>query len=262
MEFDRATLTTDGAVGILTLNHPEVLNAVSPRMIGGLIQALDAAEAPESGIRCLVMTGAGRAFCAGANLQEGGGNTGKLDAGAVLETHYHPLLRRLRDLKMPLVAAVHGACAGGGMGLAMMADLVVASRTAYFLQAFRGIGLVPDCGSTWTLPRLIGRARALEMSLLGERLPAETALQWGLINRVCAPDALHDEAMKLARSLAAGPTVALTLARRLYWESPDSSFEAQLDRERQAQRAAGESADFREGVAAFLAKRPAQFQGK
>ena len=263
MHFERVTLEIDGAVGVLTLNHPEVLNALSPPMIGGLIAALDAVEAGDSAVRCLVMTGAGHAFCAGANLRESGSiSSAKLDAGAVLETMYHPLLRRLRDLRVPLVAAVNGACAGGGMGVALMADIVLAARTAYFMQAFRGIGLVPDCGSTWLLPRLIGRARALELSMLGERLPAETAMQWGIVTRICDGDTLREETLKLARNLAAGPTVALDLTRRLYWESTGNSYEEQLDLERQFQRTASQSADFREGVLAFLEKRPAKFQGK
>jgi 2-(1,2-epoxy-1,2-dihydrophenyl)acetyl-CoA isomerase len=263
MHFERATLEIDGAVAVLTLNHPEVLNALSPPMIAGLIAALDEVEASDSAVRCLVMTGAGRAFCAGVNLREGGSiSSPKLDAGAVLETMYHPLLRRLRDLRIPLVAAVNGACAGGGMGVALMADIILAARTAYFLQAFRGIGLVPDCGSTWLLPRLIGRARALELSMLGERLPAETAMHWGIVNRICDGDTLREETLKLARNLAAGPTVALGLIRRLYWESTGNSYEEQLDLECQFQRTAGRSADFREGVTAFLEKRPAKFQGK
>jgi 2-(1,2-epoxy-1,2-dihydrophenyl)acetyl-CoA isomerase len=143
-----------------------------------------------------------------------------------------------------------------------MGDMVLAARSSYFLQAFRRIGLVPDGGSTWILPRLVGRARAMELSLMGERLPAETALEWGLINRVYDDAALMDEAMKLARDLASGPTVALGLIRRLYWQSPENSYEQQLDLERQSQKIAGTSEDAREGATAFLEKRPAQFKGR
>lgn len=256
----RATLQVEDAVAIVTLNHPAVMNAISPRMISDLLAVLDRVEAtPEA--RCMLLTGAGRAFCAGANLQEVDDPTAASDAGAALETHYHPLLRRLRDLKLPLVTAVNGVAAGAGMSLALMGDLIVCGRSAYFLQAFRRIGLVPDCGSTWLLPRLIGRARALELSLLGEKLPAETAHAWGLVNRVVDDADLAAAALTIARDLAKGPTVALGLIRRLYWDSEENGYEAQLDRERQAQRAAGQSADFREGLAAFLAKRPAQFRG-
>jgi 2-(1,2-epoxy-1,2-dihydrophenyl)acetyl-CoA isomerase len=148
------------------------------------------------------------------------------------------------------------------MSVALMGDLVFCARSAYFLQAFRRIGLVPDCGSTWLLPRLIGRARAIELSLLGERLPAETALAWGLVNRVFDDEALIGETLRVATELANGPTMALGLIRRLYWESPDNSYEQQLDLECRTQRLAGSTEDFREGVTAFLEKRPAKFIGK
>jgi 2-(1,2-epoxy-1,2-dihydrophenyl)acetyl-CoA isomerase len=260
MEFNRANLDIEGSVGILTLNHPEVMNAVSPEMLGGLMQAVDQVEDPKNGLRCLVMTGAGRGFCAGANLQPSAG--GPRDAGLLLETLYHPFLRRLRELSVPLVTAVNGAAAGVGMSFALMGDLVLCARSAYFLQAFRRIGLVPDGGSTWILPRLVGKARAMELSLMGEKLPAETALEWGLINRVFDDAELMERAKELARDLANGPTVALSMIRRLYWESADNTYEEQLNLERQMQRKAGNSADFREGVRAFLEKRPAKFKGE
>jgi len=262
MEFDRAKLDIQGSVGIVTLNHPEVMNAVSPEMLGGLMKAFDEVENPKRGVRCLVMTGEGRGFCAGANLQRpAGDSSGSSDAGLVLETLYHPFLRRIRNLQIPFVTAVNGAAAGVGMSFALMGDLVLCARSAYFLQAFRRIGLVPDGGSTWILPRLIGKVRAMELSLLGEKLPAETALQWGLVNRVYDDGELIDNAKTLATDLANGPTKALGLIRRLYWESLDNSYEEQLNLERQSQRVAGSSEDFREGVRAFLEKRPAKFKG-
>ena len=262
MQFERATLEVDGAVAILSMNHPEVLNALSAEMLKGMTEALDALSRSTTPIRCLVLTGTGRAFSTGANLQGRGGN-GFVPRGAghALETLFHPFVRRLRDLPFPIVTAVNGPAAGAGMSVALMGDLALCARSAYFLQAFRRIGLVPDCGSTWLLPRLIGRARALELSLLGERLPAETALAWGLVNRVYDDEALMREARRLAHQLAAGPTVALGLIRRLYWESPENSYEQQLDLECRVQRAAGATADFREGVTAFLEKRPAKFVG-
>jgi 2-(1,2-epoxy-1,2-dihydrophenyl)acetyl-CoA isomerase len=262
MEFSRIKLDIDGAVATITLNHPEVLNATSPEMLEGLGAALDAIEAPERDVRCIVLTGAGRAFCAGANLQGRGDGGGKKVAGAELESVYHPLLRRLRGLPCPIVSAVNGAAAGIGMSFALLGDLVLAARSAYFLQAFRRIGLVPDGGSTWLLPRRIGMARALELSLLGEKLPAETALSWGLINRVCDDTSLLGEARALAENLARGPTVALGMMRQLYWDSAENSFEDQLNLECRSQRRAGATADFREGVAAFLEKRPARFRGE
>jgi 2-(1,2-epoxy-1,2-dihydrophenyl)acetyl-CoA isomerase len=263
MEFERVKLDLDGNVGILTLNHPEVMNAVSSEMLGGLMKAFDEIQNPRSGVRCVVMTGAGRGFCAGANLQPspsaGGGSR---DAGSILETGYHPLLRRIRELAVPIVTAVNGAAAGVGMSFALMGDLVLCARSAYFLQAFRRIGLIPDGGSTWILPRLLGKARAIELSLLGERLGAEKALEWGLVNRVFDDAELLDKARSLAHDLADGPTVALGLIRRLYWESLENSYEQQLNLERQMQRIAGSSADFQEGVRAFLEKRPAKFKGE
>ena len=262
MEFERVKLDVEGNVGILTLNHPEVMNAVSPEMLGGLMKAMDAVEDPKNGMRCLVMTGEGRGFCTGANLQGRGDNSGaRPDAGAALETMYHPFLRRLRNLPMPFVTAVNGPAAGVGMSFALMGDLVLCARSSYFLQAFRRIGLVPDGGSTWILPRLVGKARAMELSLLGEKLPAETALQWGLVNRVFDDAELMAEARKLATDLANGPTKALGMIRQLYRESTDNTYEEQLNLERQLQRTAGNGDDFKEGVRAFLEKRPAQFKG-
>jgi 2-(1,2-epoxy-1,2-dihydrophenyl)acetyl-CoA isomerase len=166
MEFERATLDIEGSIGILKLNHPEVMNAVSPEMVGGLMKALDEIDRRHDEVRCVIMTGEGRGFCAGANLQPSSGARG--DAGMLLETVFHPFLRRLRELAVPLITAVNGAAAGVGMSFALMGDLVLCARSAYFLQAFRRIGLVPDGGSTWILPRLIGRARASELSLLGK----------------------------------------------------------------------------------------------
>jgi len=264
MQFKHVTLDIDGPVAILKLDHPEVMNAVSMDMLGGLADALDEIDDRRGDVRCLVISGAGRAFCAGANLQ-GRNNAkpgGQTNAGAALETAYHPFLRRLRNLHCPIVTSVNGAAAGAGMSFALMGDMILCARSAYFLQAFRRIGLVPDCGSTWLLPRLIGKARSVELSLMGERLPAEKALQWGLVNRVYDDAALMEETMKLAHELANGPTVALSLIRKMYWDSPDNSFEDQLNLEFESQRIAGAAEDFKEGVTAFLEKRPAKFKGK
>lgn len=270
MQFSRVTLEIETSVATITLNHPEVLNAISPEMLADFSQALAMVEDNESGIRCLILTGTGRSFCAGANLQnrrpaeEGAANTGaakSAEPGVTLETSYHPVLRRLRALHCPIVTAVNGLAAGAGMSFALMGDMVLCARSAYFLQAFRRIGLVPDCGSTWLLPRRIGTARAMELSLLGEKLPAETALAWGLVNRVFDDAALAGEAKTLALNLATGPTVALGLIRNLYWDSTENSFEDQLNLEYRSQRIAGRTADFKEGVTAFLDKRPAQFRG-
>ncbi|MEZ5763249.1 MAG: enoyl-CoA hydratase/isomerase [Xanthobacteraceae bacterium] len=264
MQFKHATLDIDAQVATLKLDHQEVMNAVSADMLGGLSDALGEIESRGSDVRCVVLTGAGRAFCTGANLQNrntGGGDAAK-GAVSILETGYHPFLRRLRNLPCPLITSVNGPAAGAGMSIALMGDIILAAKSAYFLQAFRRIGLVPDCGSTWMLPRMIGKARAVELSMLGERLPAERALEWGLINRVVDDADLAAETQKLALDLANGPTVAMGHIRQLYWESPHNSFEEQLDLEVRTQKLARVAEDHREGVKAFLEKRPAKFTGR
>ena len=229
----------EGAVRTLTLNRPKALNSFTTAMHEALAAELQAAEADAS-VRCVVLTGAGRAFCTGANLQgRNNQKPGKSNAGASLETGFHPFLRRIRKLHCPLVTAVNGPAAGAGMSFALMGDMILCARSSYFLQAFRRIGLVPDCGSTWLLPRMIGKARSVELSLMGERLPAEKALEWGLVNRVHDDADLIAEAMKLAHDLANGPTIALSLIRKLYWDSSENSFEQQLNLEFESQRIAG-----------------------
>ncbi len=264
MAFERIKLEFQDNVAVLTLSHPEALNAVSLKMLGELSEAIDLASDRTYGARCLLMTGEGRGFCAGANLTDGAVDRtdGERDAGKVLEEHYHPFLLKLRDLKMPFITAVNGVAAGVGMSFALMGDLVLSARSAYFLQAFKRIGLVPDGGSTFLLPRLVGMRRAMELSLLAERMPAEKALEWGLINRVYDDAELMSEAMTLAKELAAGPTIALSLIRKAYWESPENTYEQQLHVERMLQREAGRTKDSVEGVLAFVEKRPANFTGE
>jgi len=264
--YERISLEIDGdGIALLTLDHPEALNAVSIKMIEELTDAAETLEREGSGARCLVMTGRGRGFCAGANLTDEAAthrSGSERDAGAVLESHYHPFLEKIRALKMPFITAVNGPAAGVGMSFAVMGDIAIAARSAYFLQAFRRIGLIPDGGSTYLLPRLVGVRRAMELSMLAEKLPAEKALEWGLISRVVEDDALMDEAMGLARELAKGPTVALGLIRQAYWSSYENSYTEQLHLERVLQKQAGLTEDFVEGVKAFTEKRPAKFQGK
>ncbi len=262
-DFEQVYVTAYGRVAVVTMNRPEMLNAASEGMAKGLRDAFHFVE--KSGeFRAAVLTGEGRGFSAGANLadQTSDPEKGPLDTGYLLETAFHPLIRTLRDLNMPLITAVMGAAAGIGMSIALMGDLILAARSAYFLQAFVRIGLVPDGASTWLLPRLVGSARARELSLLAERLPAETALAWGLVNRVYDDAELMKEAIALGERLAAGPTRALVATRQLYWASPHNSMEQQLDLECRHQRAAGLTEDFAEGVAAFFAKRPPAFKGK
>jgi 2-(1,2-epoxy-1,2-dihydrophenyl)acetyl-CoA isomerase len=264
MEYQRIRIEFKNSIALLTLNHPETLNAVSLQMIRELNAVLDEIEDPGRNARCLLITGEGRGFCAGANLsdpEKDMGGDSQPDLGAGLEKWYNPFLLRLRDLPMPIVTVVNGPAAGVGMSFALMGDLVLAARSAFFLQAFRRIGLIPDGGATFILPRMIGFSRAMELSLLGERLPAQKALEWGMINRVYEDDELMPEAFQLAEALAAGPTEALRLIRQAYWKSIDNTYEAQLRLERNLQKQAGQTRDFREGVAAFLEKRPAQFKG-
>ena len=257
--FDHVLVAAEGAVAILTLNQPEILNAVSGAMMRGALAALHYISG-ETKFRALILTGAGKGFCAGANLSAAE-TDGPIDTGAMLEQVFHPFLRALRDLRMPLVMAVNGPAVGIGMSFALSGDLTIAARSAFFQQGFSKIGLVPDGGSTWLLPRLIGLARARELALLAEKLPAEKALAWGLINAVTDDDRLMPEALSLAERLAQGPA-SLALTRKLFWDSPQHSYEEQLTQEQAAQRRTRQSSDFQEGLAAFRQKRPPRFTGK
>lgn len=256
----RMTLAYEGKVAVLKFNHPEVMNAVGKQMLGDLAECV--ADIKTSGARCLLLSGEGRGFCAGANLQDDAPTDGKQrSSGSGLRASYHPILLSLKDLPMPMVSAVNGAAAGVGMSFALMADIVCASKNAFFLQAFARIGLVPDGGSTFILPRLAGWGRAVELSMLAERLPAETAHQWGVVNRLFDDQtALMKGAMEVAQRLANGPK-SISLIRKLYWQTWNNSYEQQLEMEAQMQDIAGGSSDFKEGVAAFLEKRDASFTG-
>ncbi|MCY4096256.1 MAG: enoyl-CoA hydratase/isomerase [Gammaproteobacteria bacterium] len=260
MEFNRVTLDLNEGVATLTFNDPEVLNAIGPAMLSGIHDALAFVQSPNSHVRCLLITGAGRGFCSGANLA-GDGSTSESNVGSSLRSGYHPLLLSLRDLDIPIVTAVNGAAAGVGMSFALIGDIVCASEKAFFLQAFANIGLVPDGGATFMLPRLIGWSRAVELSLLAERLPAEQALEWGLINRVYDDnEALMVGAEEIARKLAAGPK-SLGMIRKMYWDTWHNAYEQQLDLEARMQASAGATADSAEGRAAFLEKRQPNFKG-
>ncbi|MCP3734932.1 enoyl-CoA hydratase-related protein [Sphingomonas sp. RP10(2022)] len=248
-----------GDVLALTLDRPDRLNAAPPALFDELREALT----DRDGARAVLIAGAGRAFCSGADV--GGGAFGSDDPGettfAALTQHYNPTIAAIAELGVPVVSAVRGPAAGIGCSLALAADFCVASETAYFLQAFVNIGLVPDGGASWMLPRLIGRARAAEMMMLGERVPAAQALEWGMIHRVVADEALDAEALALAMRLAAGPTVALGLMRRMLGQALHSDYPAALHAEAEAQRTARTSADALEGGTAFLQKRRPQFTG-
>ena len=250
-------------IAILTLDDPATLNALGLPVAEALHEAARRIGSGDIDCRAVILTGAGRGFCSGADLSASPARSGEAsaDMGAGLERIYNPLMTALRDLPVPLVAAVNGAAAGIGCSLALMGDLIVAADGAYFLQAFRRIGLVPDGGATFMLPRLIGRARAMEMTLLGDRIDAVTALGWGLVNKVVPPGELMPAATDYARRLADGPA-SLALTRRLVWSGQTSDWADQLQAEREAQQKAGRTSDFVEGVRAFAEKRPARFEGR
>ena len=262
-ETDPVLFAQADGVATLTLNRPDQLNAMTPEALQRFIALLDRVR-DEGTARALVLTGAGRAFCAGADLHgfaaEAQGTVP--DRGAGLEAGHNRVVERMRQLPVPIVCAVNGAAAGGGCGYALAGDIVIAARSAYFLQPFANIGLVPDVGATWLLPRLIGKARATAMMLLGERVAADTAEQWGLIWRVVDDAVLLDEAYAIARQLAAGPTAAYQLTRQGIAAALEMSLGDTLAMERRHQRLAGLTADHAEGVAAFLEKRPPRFTGK
>ena len=266
MDYQKIRLETADGVATLTLNDPSTLNAAGIDLASEMAHALRALAAGIVEARALVVTGEGRGFCSGANLSGGGAAgremdvDGKPDAGQALELVYNPLIMLMRDFPLPIVTAVNGAAAGVGCSIALMGDIIVAGESAYFLQAFRRIGLVPDGGSTYLLPRASGRARAMEMALLGDKVPAKTALEWGMINRCVPDDQLMATATELAGQLASGPK-ALGMIRKLMWEALDNDWTAQLHEERMGQRLAGKTDDFIEGVTAFLQKRKAEFKG-
>src|ERR1700724_3742470 len=220
--------TRDGAVGLLTLNDPASLNAMTPELLGGLAVAIGEMTS-DLALRALVLTGEGRGFCSGQNLKASESLGSDIVAGVM--RHYWPAFRALRECRVPVVVAVNGVAAGGVFSLAMAGDIIVAARSAKFIQVFSRIGLVPDLGSTWLLPRLIGRQRALDLMLLNEPLSAERAQEWGLVRQVVDDDDLLGEAMKLAQRLAEGPTRALVATRQLVEESEHSSYAAQFRRE-------------------------------
>lgn len=267
---NKLRLSMQGAVAVIALDDPPSLNAASTDLaeaLDGVLRGLGReGSAFGSGARAAVLTGEGRAFCSGANLSGGaGGQTmggaARPDPGPSLERSYHPLMATLRNLPIPIVTAVNGAAAGIGCSIALMGDIIVAGESGYFLQAFRRIGLVPDGGSTWLLSRMVGKARAAEMTLLGDKVPARTALDWGLINR-CVPDAdLMPTALSIAKSLAEGPA-SVAMIRKLMWEGLESNWHHQLHAERLAQSEAAATEDFVEGVSAFFQKRPAVFKGR
>jgi 2-(1,2-epoxy-1,2-dihydrophenyl)acetyl-CoA isomerase len=262
--MDETPILVDMRVGyrVITLNRPQRLNAFTEDMHRALASAVAEAERDES-CRALLITGAGRAFCAGQDLNDRLAGPGeKLVLGKTLEDYYNPLVRKLRALPFPVVAAVNGVAAGAGANIALACDIALAARSAQFIQAFARIGLVPDSGGTWFLPRLVGAARARALALLAEPLPADKAEAWGLIWRAVPDDQLMAEAEKLCAQLAAGPTYGYSLIKRALDASENNGLSAQLDLERDLQREAGSHPDYAEGVRAFMDKRAPSFAGR
>ena len=256
-------LEIDQGVALLTLNRPDNLNSFNAQMHDQMRAALSQIR-KDASVRALVITGAGRGFCAGQDL--GDRNVAATDTapdlGESIEKRYNPMLRTLRDLPLPVICAVNGVAAGAGANIALACDITLAARSASFIQAFCKIGLIPDSGGTWTLPRLVGNARAKGMALLGDKISAEQAESWGMIWRCVDNEQLMEETMKLARHLATQPTKGLALIKRALNASANNTFDEQLDLERDLQRLAGRTEDYREGVAAFMEKRQPSFKGQ
>lgn len=263
MAYEFIQLDVRDGVATLTLNRPERLNSFTVAMHSEVRSALDAIAADPS-IRCFVLTGAGRGFCAGQDLADRAvaPDSEGVDLGASLENYYNPMLKRLRALPMPTIAAVNGVAAGAGANISLVCDLVYAAESASFIQSFSKLGLVPDSGGTWWLPRLVGPARAMGLALLGEKLTATQAAEWGVIWRCVADDQLMSTVRSVALQLAAGPTRGYVRTRQAIEAAMFLPFDEALDLERDYQRELGRSDDYREGVSAFIQKRAARFTGQ
>jgi 2-(1,2-epoxy-1,2-dihydrophenyl)acetyl-CoA isomerase len=263
MAYETIEFEITEGVAVLTLNRPDRMNSFNTQMHGEVRDALKQVKKDDS-VRCLLITGNGRGFCAGQDLSDRNvdPNAEMPNLGESIEKNYNPLIRTLQGLEMPVICAVNGVAAGAGANIAFACDIVLAARSASFIQAFCKIGLVPDSGGTWTLPRLVGHARAMALSMLGDKISAEQAQSWGMIWQVIDDEQLKDEALSLAKRLATQPTKGLALIKRAIQSSWDNSFDEQLDLERDLQTLAGRTEDYREGVKAFMEKRQPDFKGK
>lgn len=259
MNFEFITHATDQGVATITLNRPEVLNSFNRRMAVELQQALGAAANDEL-VRAVLLTGAGRAFCAGQDLGEA--MAANLDLGDVVRTSYNPIVLAIREMEKPVVCAVNGVAAGAGANLALACDIVVASEDASFIQSFSKVGLVPDTSGTFFLPRLVGPARATALIFLAEKVSAQRAHDWGMVYQVVPPSVIMEKATSLARQLAAMPTRGLALAKKALNASFGNDLQTQLALEEEMQRQAGRTADYAEGVRAFLEKRKPAYTGR
>lgn len=256
MDYETIEFTTGDGIGTLTLNRPKVMNALNSRMRAEITQALSGLSGE---LRCVVLTGSGAAFCSGQDLTDAGA---AIDLEATLRDEYEPMLHAVRDCPVPVIAAVNGVAAGAGANLALVADVVIAAESASFIQAFTRIGLIPDAGGTWAIPRAVGAARAMGMMLFADAIPARKAADWGLIWEAVPDEDFTGIVADRARHLAQGPTSAYLSVRQAVSASFDNDLDAQLKLEASLQGRAGRSSDFREGVTAFLEKRKSRFTGK
>ena len=262
MDFKNIAFEISDGVATLTLNRPKSLNSFTVEMHTEIRSAMERV-AEDRDIRCLLVTGAGRGFCAGQDLGDraSAGDSPAPDVGASVEKYYNPLILSLMNLPKPVICAVNGVAAGAGASIALACDIVIAARSASFIQVFCKIGLIPDSGGTWNLPRAVGLARAKGLALLGDRLPAEMAESWGLIWKCVDDEVLMEEAHKMAAHFATQPTAALGRIKKLLHESASNTLPEQLALEQKAMQDLGQSDDYREGVTAFLEKRPPVFKG-
>jgi 2-(1,2-epoxy-1,2-dihydrophenyl)acetyl-CoA isomerase len=257
--YETILFEIDGAIARITLNRPDRLNSFTAQMHGELRDALDSL----GDVRVVILTGAGRGFCAGQDLNDRAVAPGEtVDLGMTVETSWNPLIKTLTTLPQPVIARVNGVAAGAGANVALACDLVVAAKSAKFIQSFSALGLIPDSGGTWVLPRLVGQARALGLALTGEPLPAETAAEWGLIWKAVDDDALDSEVDALAAKLASLPPLGLAAIKEMIRSSWRHSLDEELTHQRDAMRRLGYTEDYREGVAAFLEKRAPNFVGR
>jgi 2-(1,2-epoxy-1,2-dihydrophenyl)acetyl-CoA isomerase len=263
MSYNTIEYEVDSGVAVLTLNRPDALNSFTVEMHGEVLEVLQSAAGDRS-VRAVLITGKGRGFCAGQDLNDRAVSPGESmpDLGESVENYYNPLIRRITTMEKPVICAVNGVAAGAGANIALACDIVIAARSANFIESFAKLGLIPDSGGTWHLPRLVGMARAKGLAMLGPKVSAEQAEAWGMIWQVVDDDALMDAALGLAKQMATQPTRGFAFTKQAFAASAANSLDQQLDLERDLMRAAGRTHDYQEGVKAFLEKRQPEYKGE